>query len=123
MGNAAAVVTIPDNRYGGMEGNKYRVFGTVAITASPAVYVTGGIAMDMFVPLLKASRIPIFVNILGINGYIYSYVNGVDASTGLLKIFQQSAATSALTELPASAIPSGVSTDTITFEAVFFGME
>jgi hypothetical protein len=123
MSNAIAAVTVPDDRYSFSTGSKYRVLGTMAISASPAVYVTGGIVMSFFVPLIKASRTPIVVYVQGQSGYIYQYVPGADASLGLLKIFQQSAATSALTEIPASAIPAGVSGDTITFDALFFGME
>jgi hypothetical protein len=123
MANAVATVTVPDSRYSYSDGSKYFVYGTLAVSASPAVYVTGGIALSFFVPLCKASRTPMIVFLVGQSGYVYAYVPGADASTGLLKIFQQSAATSALTEIPASAIPAGVSGDVIQFEAVFFGME
>lgn len=123
MSNAAATVTVTDERFTFSFGNKYRALGSITISASPAVYVTGGIAMNFLVPLIKATRTPLVVYVQGQSGYIYSYIPGADASAGLLKIFQQSAATSALTEIPASAIPAGVSGDTITFDALFHGME
>lgn len=121
MANAIAAVSITDERYTWTEGNKYIVIGNLAVTASTAVYVTGGIAMNLFNPLVKASRTPIWVDVNGQSGYVYLYVPGVDASAGLLKIFQQSAATSALTEIPAAAIPAGVSNDVIVFQAIFNG--
>jgi hypothetical protein len=123
MSVATAVVSVVDQRSTWHDGSKYFVLGNIAVGASPLTYVTGGIAMSFFIPLIKASRTPIIVLITGQSGYVYQYVPGTDASLGLLKIFQQSAATSALTEIPASAVPAGVSGDTINFMAIFYGME
>lgn len=123
MANAVAVVSIPDNRYSFVFGNKYAVIGTLAISASPAVYVTGGIAMNLFNSEIKASRTPVLVLVTssGVAAgtiYDYDYIAGADASAGLLKISTGGA------EIAASAIPAGVSGDTtIQFIAIFQGME
>ena len=123
MANAVATVSLPDNRYTWSDGRKLFVVGNVAISASPATYVTGGIPMSFNVPLVKATRAPIFVQVSDISGYDYSYIPGTTAANGLLRIYQQSAATGALTEIPAAAIPAGVSSDQIQVMAIFFGME
>jgi hypothetical protein len=124
MSAAVAAVTIPDERYTWVAGNKFLIVGTIAISASPATYVTGGIAMSLFLPLVKATLTPIIVVIQGINGYIYKYVAGADASTGLLKIFVQDGVSgNPLAEMAnATAIPAAVSGDTINFQATFIGM-
>ena len=124
MSAAIAAVSMTDERYSFVAGNKYFVVGQVAISASPATYTQGGIAMNMFIPLLKATMTPIFVIIQGQSGYVYIYIPGADASAGLLKILTGAAAQSALTELTNGAnIPAGVSGDTITFLAIFNGMQ
>ncbi len=104
----------------------YTVIGTLAVTAGD--YATGGIACNLNLdPLIKASRTPLYVNIVGIAGYQYSYVKGADNSAGLLMVRAQKTAASnydALIELQdAAAIGSGVTGDTITFIAVWKGME
>lgn len=123
--SASAVVSITDNRYQFIAGSKYMAIFNVAISASPAAYVTGGIAMNFDAASeVKATRTPFFVVVQGISGYIYSYVAGADATSGLLKIFQGGAAVSnPMAEIPASAIPAAVSGDTITGFAIFQGME
>lgn len=121
MANAVAAVTIPDERYGWVAGNKYFIVGKINVTVSPAVYVTGGIVMNFAVPNVKATRTPIFVDVNGTSGYQYQYIPGADATSGLLKILTGAAAQSALTELSAAAIPAAVSSDIITFQATFNG--
>lgn len=121
---ATATVTIPDNRYSFAEGTKYRVIGTVALSAT-GNYVAGGVPCSLFVPLVKASRTPILVYVQGQAGYIYVYVPGADASLGVLKILVQgAAATDPLAEISSAAvIPTGAVNDTITIDALFQGME
>jgi hypothetical protein len=123
MAAAVATVSITDERYTWTAGNKYFVIGNVAISVSPATYTTGGIVCSFFVPLVKASRTPIWVLFKNATGYVYEYVPGTDASTGLLKIFVQDAtATNPLAEMAnALAIPAAVSGDTIQVEAIFNG--
>jgi hypothetical protein len=127
MSTAVAVASLTDERNSWVAGDKYFALGNLAISASPATYVTGGIPCNLLLPLLKAQRTPLIVTVSGIGGggggtlFIYVYVPGVDASTGLLKIFEQSAATSGLTEISSGAIPADVSGDTITFYAIFTG--
>jgi hypothetical protein len=104
----------------------YTVIGTLAIGASALTYSTGGIALNFAIPEIKASRVPISVSVSGIAGYNYSYVAGADATAGLLMIRGQKNAASnydALIELSTGAIPAGVSGDTVTFIAVWKGME
>lgn len=124
MAAAVAVVSVTDDRYTWVAGNKFYAIVSIAITVSPATYTTGGIAMSLFVPLIKATLPPVFVNITSSAGYVYYYVPGVDASSGTLKIFVQGvAAGDALAEMANNtAIPAGVSGDTILAEIIFNGM-
>jgi hypothetical protein len=129
MANAIALASIIDERYTFVAGNKYFVFGNLAISAASAVYVTGGIAMNLFLPLIKATFPPIFVIVQGQGKgsggtlFVYEYVPGADASAGLLKIFTANTSGDGLAELAASSIPGDVSGDTITFMAIFNGMQ
>ena len=129
MSAAVATVSLTDERNTFVEGNKYKAIGTLAISASPATYTVGGIACSLLTPLIKASRTPLLVRVSGQGSgttgtlFTYVYVPGVDASSGLLKIFTGGAGgTAGLAELTAIAIPADVSTDTISFEATFNGM-
>src|SRR5208337_2719613 len=123
MATAVATVSLTDQRSSWVEGNKYNVLANVAISASPATYVPGGIPMSFFAPLVKASRTPVRVTLQGQAGYIYTYVPGVDASAGLLQIWVQNiGAADPLAELGQIAIPAAVSGDTITALALFNGM-
>lgn len=130
MSTAVALASVTDERNTWVAGNKYFVVGTVAVSASPATYVVGGIPMNLFLPLIKATFPPIFVHVYG-QGlgatntlFTYAYVPGVDASAGLLKIFGTGTATEdGLNELTTAAIPADVSGDTITFIAIFNGMQ
>lgn len=120
MANAVATATVAKS----WADSAYHVLGTLAISANPAVYVTGGIAMNLNQSDIKASRLPIMINVIGQSGYIYEYVPGTDNSNGKLKVMVQGAAeTDPLEELAASAIPAGVSGDTINFSAIYKGME
>ncbi len=121
MADAVATATVTKS----WADSAYHVLGTLSITASTAVYVAGGIAMNLNQSNIKASRTPIQVTVMGIAGYIYEYVAGTDNSNGKLMIRAQTASASAgdpLGELAASAIPAGVSGDTINFEAIYKGM-
>jgi len=123
MSVATAVPTVVTSRFGDYG---YKVSGTIAVDASPATYATGGITLNLNQSAVKASRTPVTVIIQGISGYDYSYIPGSDNSNGKLMIRAQSASASAgdpLAELAAAAVPAGVSSDTITFQATWKGME
>ena len=129
MSAAVATVSLTDERNSWVCGNKYFVLGTLSISASPATYTVGGIACSLLTPLIKASRTPVLVTVQGQGKgttgtfFTYVYAPGVDASTGLLKIFTGgSGGTAGLAELTAIAIPADVSGDTLTFLAIFDGM-
>jgi hypothetical protein len=130
MSAAVATVSLTDERNTWVAGNKYFVVGTLSISPSTATYTTGGIACSLLTPLIKATRTPLSVRVwgrgLGTTGtlFIYQYIPGVDASSGLLKIFSGGAGGAAgLSEFTSvAAIPADVSGDTITFEAIFNGM-
>jgi len=123
MAEATAVPTVVKSWF---DSGGYNIIGTLAIDASPAEYEAGGILMNMNQAAIKASRTPIRVAVKGISGYSYEYVAGTDNSNGLLIIRAQKASASdhdPLTELADdTAIPAGVSGDTVTFEATWKGM-
>ena len=111
-------------------GKSFDVYGTIAVQASPATYVTGGLPITFAnLDFLKSGVAPVWteagsapapgVSPSGFQYYVLmSVVNGV--LTGKLAIFTGAAAQSALTELTnAAAIPAGVSGDVISFHAVF----
>lgn len=123
---AAAIVTVTVGTTGWADSKYHHMLG-LTISASPATYTAGGIACNLNSALIKASRTPSIVFVYGISGYIYAYIKGTDNSNGLLKIFAQTA--SAAEDAPlgeltdASAIPAGVSGDTILAYAIWKGME
>lgn len=123
MANATVTPTIT---YTDNDQKLAHVYGTIAISASPATYATGGLAVSFSgltppVPnvsnpasALISQSVAIWSN--GGSGYVYGY----NASTGKLQIFTGAAAQSALTELTdGGAIPAGVSGDAIVFNAAF----
>lgn len=116
MANAVATIAVSSMDQTWFDGKMFHVLGTVTIGASPLDYVSGGIAMSLSHPLIKAQRAPQAVYINSQNGYTYAYVPGADVTTGLLKIF-----TALGVELTVTTIPAGNSGDTITFEAIFLG--
>ncbi len=122
MATANAVVSVTSI---GWANQKYYHGGTVVVDASPAVYVTGGIPMNLNQANIKTSKTAEKMRIYGQSGYIYAYVKGTDNSNGLLKIFVQDGVSgNPLAELANnSAIPSGVSSDTIEWDARWKGME
>ena len=99
--------------------NQAILYGTVAISASPATYATGGLVVTW--PKTdnrydNNSGNPWWADFKGIAGYVYVYIR----STNKLQILTGAAAQSALTELTnGGAIPAGVSGDTVEFRAEF----
>ena len=129
MAAAVATITLTDERNSFSTGNKYFALGVVSISADPATYTTGGIACSLAIPLVKASRAPQGAIVQGLGAgttgtlFEYRYVPGVNASSGLLKIFTSNGAAAAgLAEFPnATAIPADVSGDLIVIAAMFVG--
>lgn len=113
MANASATDT---PQVVNMEGKLQHVYGTISVSASPDVYVTGGLALDLSDGSVKASRTPIWIEFTSANGYTVTYVNGSNITNGKLKVL-----TAANTELAAAAVPANLSGDTIRYHAVFLG--
>lgn len=94
-------------------------YGAVAISASPATYLTNGLVFSFAAPVFDvSSQSPITMQVYSISGggYTYEYV----ASTGKVKVLTGAAAQSPLTELTTGgAIPAGVSGDVIEYKAEF----
>lgn len=100
-------------------GRFERHIGTVAIQASPATYATGGLALSFLNESVKSNNPAQQVSIYSVagSGYVYAY----NASTGKVQIFQSAGSAAPLAELGnGSAIPAGVSGDTIEAQASFF---
>lgn len=126
---ATATITVTPQAQG-QETNRFFVEGTLAITANPDTYATGGLTLNFALAAagfqkVKASRVPLAVRVNGNNGWTYAYVPGTTASDGKLKIFTTGAAAqAALVEMTnATVIPATVSGDTINFQGVWRGME
>jgi hypothetical protein len=105
-----------------------KVFGTVAIGASPLTYTAKGLVMDFSsIPEIQSIEAPLEVRIFSSQPagsgatamYVYNFNPGTDPSDGKLQIFTGAAAQSALAELSNGAIPAGVSGDVIHFVATF----
>lgn len=115
MATATAIVTI--SAYPNGVDNTLRhevVFGTLAVQASPATYVTNGLPVTFDSASrekIKANTlVAVWGDIAGVSGFFYQY----DVVRKTLRIYQQDGTTGKLTELAnASAIPAGVSGDTI----------
>jgi hypothetical protein len=119
MPESVVTVTVTE-QIAGSRG--YEVFGTLAIAAGD--YTNNGILLNFVQAKLKASRAPLFVEIYGIGGFIYSFVPGSTAANGLLRIFAQTngaAEDAPLGQLAAAATPAAVVADTISFRAYFKG--
>ncbi len=104
----------------------YHVLGTVAISGTPAVYVANGIVMNMNQNNIHASTPPIQVKVWGISGYLYAFIPGTTNANGLLRIFAQTASASEddpLGQLTATTMPAAVVSDTIQFEAIYYGQQ
>jgi len=122
MATATAVGSIdafPNGRDNTM--NQAVIYGTIAITASPATYATGGLAITWPQKDNRYSNNsgnPWWAEIVSISGsgYQYNYIR----STNKLQILTGAAAQSPLAELTnAASIPAAVSGDTIEFRAEF----
>lgn len=115
----AVSTAVPTQRDDWHDSKRLHSVGTVAVGASALTYVTGGIAFSLWAGKVKANTAPVWIDVQGIGGYIYCPVYGTDGSLTKLIIMQNGAGSGPNLELAASAIPSGVSGDTITYHAIF----
>jgi hypothetical protein len=97
------------------------LMGTLAISASPGTYATGGLSLaNVFaVEQNKTSNYntPMYINIYSVSGSGYGY--SYNRASNKLQVFTGSAAQSPATELAAGATPAGVSGDIIEFFVEF----
>jgi hypothetical protein len=96
------------------------VRGTLAISASPGTYPTGGFSLATVFKIesiKNVSGVPagLFVYTVSGSGYIYVW----NRANNKLQIFQSGGAATPQGELAAAATPAGVSGDVIEFEAEF----
>ena len=98
------------------DGKRIHAIGTIVATGN---YATGGDILDLSDFSIKSNRVPLFVDVIGIAGYDYRYVNGTTIANGKLMAFQNGAVTSPAAELAAAAYPAGALADTIKFHAIF----
>ena len=124
---AASTITVTINSTD-WTGKNLIVYGTVAWSASPDTYSTGGNTMSFAgFDDIKSDGLPNFVEVFSqptaanhaANSYVYQFLTGTTLANGTLQIFTGAAAQTALTELSAGAVPAGVSGDTIKFRASF----
>lgn len=113
---ADSVITPTVNSHAAV-GKWDMIMGTLAVAAGD--YPAGGLTIDLSsCTEIKSNSIPFIFFLVGVAGYIYSYVKGATKDAGLLKILQSPAGGGALEE-PTSTTPSGVVMDTISFIALF----
>lgn len=130
MAVATATVTVSAFPNGQTNDERFiHVLGTIAISASPATYATGGLALSFtplasdsggFISVLPDNATPVMVYIDSVGGGLFEY--GWNKANNKIQIFAASAGaagTAPFVELGAVAIPAGVSGDTIAFEALF----
>lgn len=121
MSVATVTVTVSQTTF---QSPNFKVWGTLAISASPDAYAAGGLTLNFNDPLIKAQRVPLRVDIQGQAGYIFRYIKGTNNTDGKLKIFEQSGVDdSPLDEYDDTvAIAAALSGDTINFYAEWLGM-
>lgn len=89
-----------------------RLYATVAVSASPATYAAGGLAVDLsgLGPYIEAPRL-IHQNVASNEGSGYVYV--YNPATGKLMILEGDGAGGPGVQIATAAVPAGVSGDTI----------
>lgn len=113
---ADPVFTITPEVDDGGGGNSRIVAGKIVIGA--ADYSTGGVPFRTQLLAAVPGQGPnsiAKINIQGVSGYFYEYVK----SDGKLKIRQSVAAGNPFAELSAAALPAGVTSDVLAFDAIF----
>lgn len=131
MANAVAVVTLTAGATGlkssDMSQNNQSLYGTLAVTATPALYTTGGIVCSFQgFDGVRSDYAPLEVRAWSEpaagapSGYVYQFLRGTTLGNGRLAIMQSAGSAAPLVEITdGAAIPAGVSGDTIRFRAVF----
>jgi len=101
------------------DGKRIHVAGTVAASGN---YTTSGDTLDLSqFPIVASTLAPIQGTAWmdGLSGYDFVYYPGSAMNNGLVKIFQQGSCAGPFQELAASAYPSAIGSDTITFYGIF----
>lgn len=113
---ALAIGTVIDKYFDGKRGH---VIFTITASGN---YATGGDTLDLTALKLPGiGQIPTWTEIVGVNGFTYSYVNGTTLANGKMKVFVEAtvATNTPLAEHTAVAYVAGVTGDTITAYAEF----
>ncbi len=116
MAEASVVVTVTDVMP--LAGKGVIVHGTLAVDASSDEYAAGGLDLGKTEfgaksPATPGTPLQLFAK--GIAGYVYEW----DRANEHLLIRESAGSNTVLSEIATSAIPSGVSGDTISFIALF----
>lgn len=96
--------------------------GHLIFTITPSgTYPTGGDTLNLSGLMPGSSLVPTWVEINGVSGFFYSYVNGTTQANGKVKVFvEQAVATNTpLAEHSNAAYVAGVTGDTITVYCEF----
>lgn len=142
MATAVGTLTVTDVW---SDGKRQHVIGTVAVDASPATYLTGGLALALTDAKIKSQQAPKRIQLNGKSGFLYEYdranakmkirvpvrITGGASAAGTGTV-QGKAADAALTKeeaadvliagselVTAVAIPAAVSSDVIDFYGIF----
>ena len=119
---AVATIAITETHNYSAHSRGYTMFGFASIGASPLTYTTGGISISLASSKTRASKVPLYVRLFGQSitagqgCFDYVYIPGSTRDNGLVKIFSSGAEL-----VGGSAIPVGVSSDIVNFEAFFKG--
>jgi hypothetical protein len=118
----STLVFTPYGHPNGFDNTQRRqiVRGTIAISASPGTYPTGGFSLAGIIVnegIKSTDAVPAALYFTSVSGSGYTYV--WNRANNKLQIFTGSAAQSPATELSAAATPAGVSGDVIELEAQF----
>lgn len=101
------------------DGKRIHVSGTVAASGS---YATGGDSLDLSqFPVIASASAPVQGTAWmdGLAGYDYVFSAGSAMNNNKVKIFGQGSNAGAFPELAASAYPTAITGDTITFYCIF----
>lgn len=103
------------------DGQRLHIVGSIAATGN---YASGGDTLSFASGEIKSQKIPDHVDVHGVAGFVYEFLDGTDNATGKLKVRGQeptsaTAGVIALSEIAAAAYPAGVTGDTIRFHAIF----
>ena len=98
------------------DGQRLHQVGTILASAN---YATGGELVIFSQADVKASKVPDWVEIHGMAGYVYSYNPGATIDLGKMLAFEAGADAAPLDEVPASTMPAALIADIIRYHAIF----